>query len=87
MEGFGEGDVMIGFLLGTLFPFIFINNSLVPSFVTLGEMIIVFFILSSVLGLVFFVGKSLAQKHFRLRMHYIPFIPFMLIAFWILLYG
>jgi len=51
-EGFGEGDIYIGILLGTLFPFISILNGIESSFNTCIYYLITIVLMSSILGII-----------------------------------
>jgi hypothetical protein len=95
-EGFGQWDVMLGFLLGTLMPFIFSFNQISFTGSRISELVIIFFVLSSLLWLAWFAIQYLFKisSHiqalfkdtlFSFRM--LPFIPFMIFAFWILLFA
>ncbi|MBU0626320.1 hypothetical protein KKG31_04160 [Patescibacteria group bacterium] len=61
--GFGEGDVMLGFLIGTLLPFVFITQNIPFSLLHTLEIVILFFILSSVLGLVRYGVQKLIMNN------------------------
>jgi len=95
-EGFGQGDVMLGFLLGTLMPFVFLFNQISFSRLRVLELLIVFFVLSSVLWLIWHGIQYLFKKAGHLKFNIynlsfssrmLPFIPFMIFAFWILLFA
>jgi len=102
-EWFGQGDVMLGFLIGTLMPFIFSFGHISFSWERIAELLIVFFVLSSLLGILrygilYLLNKATEGKtelkffHYTLPMidhtlKVIPFIPFMIFSFWILLFA
>ena len=94
-EWFWQWDIFAGFLLGTLLPFIFEYNNINPSMVNLSKIFIILMIISSTLWIVWYIiawilekknilhiSKPEDQKKFKI----IPFIPFLIISFWILLY-
>lgn len=95
-EWFGEGDIMMWFLLGTLMPFVTIVNKISFSFWSVSELLILFFLLSSVLGIIGFGIKQWIStssfftlpriKWLNFGLWYVPFIPFMVLAFWLLLF-
>lgn len=94
-EWFGQWDIMMGFLLGTLMSFVLVHNNLSFTWTTSVELLSLFFILSSGIGLVGFGIKALIEKQhifkipelkeLNFSMWYVPFIPCMILAFWLLL--
>lgn len=95
-EWFGQGDVMLGFLLGTLMSFVFSVNHISFSFIHVLEILILFFVLSSLLGLTRYGIQYLFRTSPWLKLNVpkellafnvLPFIPFMIFAFWILLFA
>jgi uncharacterized membrane protein (Fun14 family) len=103
-EGFGQGDVMLWFLLGTLLPFVFSFNQLSFSWMRVVELLILFFVVSSLLWIVRYGIIKLTTNNEQLTiknnwrsdyslftvncsLHVLPFIPFMIFSFWILLFA
>ncbi|MEF2175145.1 MAG: prepilin peptidase [Candidatus Absconditabacteria bacterium] len=84
MEGFGFGDVIIGFLVGLMYPFFLgdISNELGDVYF----MFIIYMFFSSFTGILFSVGRNLIHREPQGQS--IPFLPAMVVSFWILLvYG
>ncbi|HKL44483.1 MAG TPA: prepilin peptidase [Candidatus Absconditabacterales bacterium] len=84
-EGFGQGDVYLSLTIGALSGFVFYYNSVQFGVTNLIDMLLIYVILSSVIGLIYaLVNRFLFSGHKQI----IPFLPSMILAFWILLlYG
>ncbi|MCX6823622.1 MAG: prepilin peptidase [candidate division SR1 bacterium] len=80
-EGFGQGDVFLAVSIGLLFPIVLWFQHLSFSLMLLAKTLILFVILSSIIGLIGTGGAYLITKKAR---KIIPFFPAMIIAFWIL---
>lgn len=96
-EWFGQGDVFIGFLLGSLFPWIAMYNLVHMTIQNVIKILLLFLIISSLLGLLYFaityLRKTFKNKKLWAVSHdlwakfkIIPFIPSLIITFWILLF-
>lgn len=96
-EGFGQGDIFIGATLWSLLPFIGNINQFTISWTTAGEIGLIMIVLACVIGLLYFVGESLLIQKTKQKGNdlftkwqntnkIIPFIPALIVAFWILLY-
>ncbi len=95
-EWFGQGDIYIGFLLGTLSPFVCMYNLLEPSFINTLKYFITLLILSSFLWIVYYWIGELIKRNFKIwhnshhdlhiKWAFIPFIPALIVAFWILVF-
>jgi hypothetical protein len=95
-EWFWQWDIFAWFLLWTLLPFVFEYNNINPSMINLIKIFIIFMIISSVLWIVWYlIARLLESKNIlhitkpedQKRFKIIPFIPFLIISFWILLYS
>jgi len=97
-EGFGQGDIFIGATLWSLFPFIGSINNVQIDWITGSKIAVLMVILACIIGLLYFVGELLIQKkqehkknnqdlfnQWRTSNKIIPFIPSLILAFWILL--
>lgn len=97
-EGFGQGDIFIGATLWSLFPFIGSINNVQIDWITGSKIAVLMVILGCIIGLIYFVGEVLIQKkqehkkntqdlfnQWRTSNKIIPFIPSLILAFWILL--
>jgi hypothetical protein len=81
-EGFGQWDIYLALTIWALSWFIFYYNIIEFSVVNLIDLLLVYVILSSTIGLVYaLVNRFLLNGHKQL----IPFLPSMILAFWILL--
>lgn len=82
-EGFGQWDVYLSLTIWILSWFIFYYNAIQFGIVNLVDLILIYVILSCVIGLLY----SLVNLITRLKQkNIIPFLPSMIIAFWILLF-
>jgi len=79
----GEWDIYMAFLLGALFPFVFLYQQFFWSWTHVVQMILYFLILSSVVGLA--IAFALRARGYESK--HIPFIPAMIIAYYILLWS
>lgn len=91
MEGFGEWDVWLAFLIWTLLPFVMEFNWISMGIGSILELLILFALISSILWIIYYYGKDLVSKYFWVKdkkdwLNYIPFLPFMIMGFWILLF-
>lgn len=77
-EGIGEGDIMIALVVGLLFPFLAWTNYPISGI----QMICVYLIGSSALGILFWLGRLAISGD---ENHMLPFLPAMIVAFWLLL--
>lgn len=77
-EGMWEWDVWMAFLIWSLIPIIVNINWLSSSLITTIELLILFLLISSILGIIYYI--------IRRSKNIIPFLPFMIFAFWILLF-
>ncbi len=76
--GIGEGDVMLSLVIGFLFPFLIQNINPVSAI----QLICVYLILSSALGIVFWLVRLGLDGN---RNSMLPYLPAMIVAFWLLL--
>ena len=80
-EWFGLGDVLLSCLFGLYIPYIVLwiwfNITLIVYF------ILIFLILSSVIGLLYFVVEYIFTQR---KWNIIPFIPAMIVTFWIMIF-
>lgn len=84
--GFGIGDVYFAFLVWTLISFVFEYNWLIAGISDLLIFILLFVIVSGLLGLIYGIVMFFFKKNDKNFMNFrIPFIPSMICAFWILL--
>lgn len=83
---FGIGDVYFAFLVWTLISFVFEYNWLIPGISDLLIFVLLFVIVSGLLGLIYGIVMFFFKKSDKNFMKFrIPFIPSMICAFWILL--
>ena len=91
------GDVILSFLIWTLFPFIFQFSNLSFNFINLIEIILAFVLISSIIWIIIRAIKLLIKhssrgskniaKYLNISwQHIIPFLPAMIITYWILLF-
>ena len=80
-EWFGEGDVFLAVSIWTLFPIILSFHHLPFSLMILVNVLILFVLMSSIIGLIRAWLQYLVTKK---ASKIIPFFPAMIIAFWIL---
>jgi prepilin signal peptidase PulO-like enzyme (type II secretory pathway) len=80
-EWFGQGDIFLALSIWMLFPIILSFNQLPFSLMMLAKTLILFVILSSIIGLIRAWIQYLITKK---ASNIIPFFPAMIIAFWIL---
>ena len=97
-EGFGQWDIFIWASLGSLFAYIWQNNNIPTTLVGASQIALIMIILASIIWLLYFVielavhtGKTHRQSkdiftEWRNTNKIIPFIPALILAFWILLY-
>jgi len=91
-EWFGQGDVFLAVTIWLLFPIIFSFQHLSFSLMMIAKTLILFVILSSIIGLLrawlqYLFSKILLNSEFWIlnsKLNIIPFFPAMIIAFWIL---
>jgi len=87
-EWIGEGDAMLAFVIGASLPLIAQTHGIALSGWFLAQMLMLFLILSSGIGLVWTGLTSLfsktKQKLWNKNTIIIPFIPAMIVAFWVL---
>lgn len=97
-EWFGQWDIFLAVGIGTLFPLIFSLHQLSFSWILIANVLILFILLSSIVGLIRAGWQYVLQKIFhrfsfslirgQVTLHsslkIIPFFPAMIIAFWIL---
>ncbi|MFZ2151131.1 MAG: prepilin peptidase [Candidatus Absconditicoccaceae bacterium] len=97
-EGIGFGDVILAFFIGTLFPFIFQFNNLIFNIFNLIQLILIYVLISSIIGIIIRAIKLLIKhssyglknitKHLNIPgQHIIPFLPAMIITYRILLFN
>ena len=79
----GEWDIYMAFLLGALFPFVFVYQQFFWSWSHAIQLVLYFLILSSVVGLA--IAFALRARGYQSKQ--IPFIPAMIIAYYILLWS
>lgn len=80
-EGIGEGDIMVALIIGMLFPFLAGSNEIISAV----QLFCLYLIGSGILGIIFWLGRLVIENN-RHRM--LPFLPAMIVAFWLLLaYG
>lgn len=82
-EGFGSGDVLLALVLWATVPEIFTLYGVPFSAQTLASVVIWFLCISSILWLVYAGGWYI---YTRKKIVFIPFLPAMIVAYWILLY-
>jgi len=80
-EWFGEGDIFLAVSIWTLFPIIISFHHLPFSLMILVNVLILFVLMSSIIGLIRALLQYLVTKK---ASKIIPFFPAMIIAFWIL---
>jgi prepilin signal peptidase PulO-like enzyme (type II secretory pathway) len=80
-EWFGQGDVFLAVSIWLLFPIVFSFQHLSFSLILLVKTLILFVILSSIIGL---IRAGLQYLITKKASKIIPFFPAMIIAFWIL---
>lgn len=80
-EWFGQGDIFLAVSIWMLFPIILSFNQLPFSLMMLSKTLILFVILSSIIGL---IRAWLAYLITKKASKIIPFFPAMIVAFWIL---
>lgn len=89
-EWIWEWDAMLAFVIWAMMPLLFQIHNISLSIINLLEVFIVFLILSSLIGLLLTVFQILAWsrkiKIWNKKAVIMPFIPAMIVAFWILLY-
>lgn len=88
-EGFGQWDVYMWFLLWALMPQISWYNLISLNIQNNIKIIILFLVISSILGIVYYGINHLINiklKKEQAKFKIIPFIPSLIIAFWILLF-
>lgn len=83
-EGFGQGDIYIGFLIGTLMSFWFIDFQREFSIFNLFNLFIRHILLSSIIGLLRWGRYWIKERTINIK-QMIPFFPAMILAFWILM--
>lgn len=83
-EWFGSGDVLLALVLWASVPAIFDIYGVPFSIQTVVGTLVWFLTISSVLGLVY---AALSYMWSRQKIVFIPFIPAMIVAYWILLYA
>ncbi len=98
-EGFGEGDIYLAVIFWILMPIVLSIHSLSFSFLTMINVLILFILLSSIVGLLRswlqYISLKLKAENWKLHNNSefwtlnsafktIPFFPAMIIAFWIL---
>jgi len=90
-EGIWEWDAMLAFLIWTLMPFVFEINNIAINRLNLINLLVIFLVLSSLLWLLFVVLQKLIRIPFKQAKKgqdltiMIPFLPSMIVSFWILL--
>lgn len=92
MEWFGEGDVYIAVGIWLYIPIIFFLQWIAFSWMMLANVLILFVVMSSIVGLIrawlqYIVQKVFHNSEFWIlnsTLNIIPFFPAMIIAFWIL---
>lgn len=82
-EWFGSGDVLLALVIWSTIPDIFAIYSIPFSAQTLVGALIGFLCMSSILWLVY---AAIAYIRSRKKVVFIPFLPAMVVAYWILLY-
>ncbi len=91
------GDVILAFFLWTLFPFIFQFNNITFDAFNLTQIILVFIFISAVVWILIrsikifikkndSISKSISKKLNILESNVIPFLPAMIIWYWIMLF-
>lgn len=81
-EWFGQWDIYLAWTIWILFPFIFSYNNIGFNAINLVYLILSYIIISGIIGLLYWLFKNLISK----KSKEIPFIPSMIISFWILLF-
>ena len=81
-EWFWQWDIYLAWAIGILFPFIFVNNSIDFSNINIIYLILFYIIISGIVWLLYVWIRYLINKN---KSNELPFIPAMIIAFWILL--
>ncbi|MEI6425783.1 MAG: prepilin peptidase [Candidatus Absconditabacteria bacterium] len=98
-EGFGQGDIFIGATLGSLFSLIGATNQIEISWIMGIKIVLILVILACSIGILYFIGAyffdtkqkkknqddTILNKRIQTN-RIIPFIPSLILAFWILLY-
>lgn len=82
-EWFGSGDVLLAFVLWAAMPAVFDIYGIPFSIQTIVGALVWFLTISSVLGLLYAAVSYLLSRQ---KIVFIPFLPAMIIAYWILLY-
>ena len=98
-EWFWQGDVFIWTTLWSMFPFIGKINGIEINWVNAIEISMLIIIIASIFGIIYFLIESLYQKPWnnkstesdiftkrRKTNKIIPFIPALIIAFWVMIY-
>ncbi len=80
-EWFGQGDIYLAVAIGLLFPIVLSFHNLLFSRMLLAKVLILFVLMSSIIGLIRAWLQYLITKK---TSNIIPFFPAMIIAFWIL---
>jgi len=91
-EWFGKWDIFIWISLWIMSPFIAINNLQTLNIITSIKILILLLIISSLLGIIYFgityiiktFSQNISSNSSNLKI--IPFIPSLIISFWILLF-
>lgn len=92
MDGFGQGDVYLAISVWMFVPLILALSGMLFSWWMLANILILFILLSSILGLIRSVFQYIVWKLTRnsqpstlnAQFHIIPFFPAMIIAFWLM---
>ncbi len=84
-EWMWEWDVWLAFLMWTLLPVLMDYQSIQYWWIAIFEILILFLVFSSLLGIVYYLWVKLVGENKKKSDILIPFLPFMIGAFWIML--
>lgn len=81
-EGFGQWDIYLAWTIWILFPFVFVNNNIIFNNINVVYLFLFYIIVSWIVWLAYVWIRYLVYKN---RSKELPFIPAMIISFWVLL--
>lgn len=81
-EWFGQWDIYLAWIIWILFPFVFVNNDISFNNINIVYLLLFYIIISWIVWLIYVWIRCLVNKN---TSNELPFIPAMILAFWILL--
>ena len=81
-EGFGQWDIYLAWTIWILFPFVFVNNGITFNTINIIYLLLFYIIISGIVWLIYAWIRYLVNRN---KSNELPFIPAMIIAFWVLL--